>query len=892
MSIFNHFLVNFCKYFTVDITNYYILAVSEKGKIMKRIKQLTGNIVLITIIAFSSFIIMGSAPSAKSVYNDFGDLRNKSYYSDIFTKSELKQLSKAAKLHVKGKSKLKSALTYFKKAEGYKKMADDNRSGKREKYLKSAKKYEAKALKLAFKAYDKLFEYTSVTHDIYKSRLKKMNSDGSAEHKLAISIVDSAKMIFRKGYNIKNNAFDSRGKQRYDFFKPAYNLQHKAIKKQELAFGLFEKDKDIDIKKLVKGKDNKVAENKNKQNRNNKNNNQNNNNNQQNNKVNNNNQNNNNARNNNVNKIKNIQDYDPNMDPNLYRSKETIIIPSLRITSQDSTLLMNADEKTAYANILMKQVDESYLEIDAIRNDAEKERDVVRKQMIIQRAVEKEKDVFVILVRAANLFIQTNEIKYTFYKKYFSVVRPPEKNEISITGAKYEKNAEVLFSDAKNTIVRANLQSYVSEKYLQLMEAIQTELYAIQEQENAYCTYLGYRITPLPLDSGYSENIFVDNTKTDDNKNNKTNENTNKGNKTVKIKKYTYSYSGSYMYSVSQPKPYVLKHKEGTVFKIQTGVFKDLLPLKTFGVYSPISFITFINNPFKKFMVGEYRSTEAAEYVLGKIKETGLKDAFIIAYIDGKQKSYSFAKLKLKTDNSYKKIAKNELAVLKGKPVSSDNDNQLVVNNEINDSNIKYGTGKYDFAKGADIKQTIGVVYAVQIGMFKLPKTNDELKEVKPLLEERTFDGTKFMKGPFTNYESAKKERDILKLSGFTKAFVTVYYNGNNISLGDAKNKVKKEVVIINNQPSVYFAVQIGAYGNKLTNDVEKKFQILSQKYTISSKNDKSGLVIYTVGQYVAYEQAVILKNELKQNGYSDCFVVAFKNEQKIKVGDAIKLIK
>ena len=47
---------------------------------------------------------------------------------------------------------------------------------------------------------------------------------------------------------------------------------------------------------------------------------------------------------------------------------------------------------------------------------------------------------------------------------------------------------------------------------------------------------------------------------------------------------------------------------------------------------------------------------------------------------------------------------------------------------------------------------------------------------------------------------------------------------------------------------------------------------------------------LYIIGDYKSYNEAKYLKNKLHAEGNSDCFIVAFKGEEKISIGEAIKL--
>jgi hypothetical protein len=179
--------------------------------------------------------------------------------------------------------------------------------------------------------------------------------------------------------------------------------------------------------------------------------------------------------------------------------------------------------------------------------------------------------------------------------------------------------------------------------------------------------------------------------------------------------------------------------------------------------------------------------------------------------------------------------------------------------------------------------------------MYQLPKTNEELKMTTPLMQENTKAGMKFINGPFYSYIEAVNKNNELISKGFDKSFVTSYFDGKHISLTQAKSveaSGKKEKIETVKKDSLFFSVQIGAYSTKLSENDEKQFKTISEKYTISAIADQNGLVIYTVGKYKTYEETLLVKNEIKKLGTTDGFVVAFLNNKKITVQEAIKISK
>lgn len=80
----------------------------------------------------------------------------------------------------------------------------------------------------------------------------------------------------------------------------------------------------------------------------------------------------------------------------------------------------------------------------------------------------------------------------------------------------------------------------------------------------------------------------------------------------------------------------------------------------------------------------------------------------------------------------------------------------------------------------------------------------------------------------------------------------------------------------------IYFKVQIGAFRNPIPQDNFKEF------VPITGERTNSGLTRYTVGYFTQFQNADNAKKEIRGMGYSDAFVVAFKNGKRIPIYEAV----
>ncbi len=785
---------------------------------------------------------------------------SKSTWYNLFNKKMKKELAKADKTYTKGKGSITKASVYFKKAEGFLHISENAKTDKeKKKAYKNYTKNESKGIKTALKGYNYIFASNQVKNKIYSRKLESFEYDTSLFHTSSKKVSTEAGIMFKQAEVMKKNAKGFSGKQQYIFIKEAADLQFQSLTKRELAFELYEKSNDVDMQqfapKKVVADTVQTAEDLAK-------------------------------------KYKNLIEgdtantYNPNTDGNVYKTRLTPILSKINIKKSDSLFLQKMYAYNSKADSLMLEIDAEYLVIDSIRVEAQKEQDRLKRDMITQKAVELEQKTFYKLIKSANLYIKANEVKYNIYKTYLPTVKTADTTKQHKIAKEFIISSDSIHRYVESSIANANLQFFKHEEYLQLMDANQAQLSALQQQENAFSTYFGWTTTLLPEPAKYK--YIVERPEL-------TNDSTVIINRKNKLE---YNYLASFYYSVANPKPDTLIYGKGVFFKVQLGVFKNLLSLNDFGKYSPISFDTFKSNSYKRFMLGKYTRPSSAEYVLKELKAKGYTDAFIVGYINGKRTTYKKAREQVlvaqknddksnkgnKTNKEIQEIKKND------KKIKKETQNFKY-------KNLNYGTGKYDFVQGVNIKNVKGLVYGVQVGMFQIPKTNEELKMIRPLMEEKTKKGTKLMKGPYYSYIEAYNETSNIRSKGFKQAYVTAYFDGQHITLSKAKGieaAQNKEIKNPENntESRPIFSVQIGAYSTELTAAKQAQFKEISKKYTITALADQNGLVLYIVGKYASYEETVIIKNDLKRSGFTDGFVIAFYNGRKINVNDAIKIIK
>lgn len=87
----------------------------------------------------------------------------------------------------------------------------------------------------------------------------------------------------------------------------------------------------------------------------------------------------------------------------------------------------------------------------------------------------------------------------------------------------------------------------------------------------------------------------------------------------------------------------------------------------------------------------------------------------------------------------------------------------------------------------ATLKAQKGIVYRVQIGVYKNAVSVDVFKGLTPVFEETFSGGVKYSAGAFTHFTDALHAKEYIKTMGLTDSFVVAYYNGKRVTIEEAK---------------------------------------------------------------------------------------------------------
>jgi len=216
----------------------------------------------------------------------------------------------------------------------------------------------------------------------------------------------------------------------------------------------------------------------------------------------------------------------------------------------------------------------------------------------------------------------------------------------------------------------------------------------------------------------------------------------------------------------------------GMIYKIQIGAFSKPVDLARFSDFEPVT-TDEVGNNLIRYSAGLFYTKAQAFSSLGPIKALGYSDAFVVAYCDGVRYT----------------IAEADELLRQGK-CSLNQDLQMAFDSRIETKNLTYAQGP-NAAPAEPLEPTEGLLFTVQIGVFNAPISHERLQRLTPLNVQLTEKNQiRYSIGKYDVVEDAAKQRDAVRLIGFTDAFVVAYYNGERITIAEAKTILETQGAI------------------------------------------------------------------------------------------------
>ncbi|MCW5897718.1 MAG: PD40 domain-containing protein [Flavobacteriales bacterium] len=253
-----------------------------------------------------------------------------------------------------------------------------------------------------------------------------------------------------------------------------------------------------------------------------------------------------------------------------------------------------------------------------------------------------------------------------------------------------------------------------------------------------------------------------------------------------------------------EPIPIDAAMPRGLVYKVQIGAFRRPVPEEAFSDMSPMTGER-LENGVVRYMAGMFTGYEQAAAAKDKVRDRGYRDAFVVAYLDGKRVTLTEASrmgggrpAAAVASGTATPPAATVATIERPLPAAPPAAATEVLANYPPTAEailsafapVAEATSYYNVPGAAPARQveTIqGLFFTVQVGVYSRPVALDKLFNITPLNSERIEGGkVRYTSGLHLDMESARTGREQAIARGVKDAFVTAYLNGRRIPMGEA----------------------------------------------------------------------------------------------------------
>jgi epidermal growth factor receptor substrate 15 len=261
----------------------------------------------------------------------------------------------------------------------------------------------------------------------------------------------------------------------------------------------------------------------------------------------------------------------------------------------------------------------------------------------------------------------------------------------------------------------------------------------------------------------------------------------------------------------------------GIVFKVQIGAFRKPVPQEAFSDMSPVMGES-VGNGLVRYTAGLFVGFDGAAAAKDQVRDRGYRDAFVVAYRDGKRiplgeamrsagasaqptRTVAQERLVISDDRTQTVVAERPVVVAAPVPtpiVVHGNDSASILASyptsaeEIMDLFVptEQAAAYYDVpgaAPAAQVETIRGLFFTVQVGVYSKPVPLEKIFNITPLNSERTETAkVRYTTGRFQGLEQARVRKDQTVALGVKDAFITAYLNGKRIPVREATMLLEK----------------------------------------------------------------------------------------------------
>ena len=303
---------------------------------------------------------------------------------------------------------------------------------------------------------------------------------------------------------------------------------------------------------------------------------------------------------------------------------------------------------------------------------------------------------------------------------------------------------------------------------------------------------------------------------------------------------------------------------KGLVYKVKIGEFSDGIPAQVANKFLSIDDLESVtlDNGVVMYLVGSYTTLDGARGRKNDLEGKGIEDTYLMVDNNGEVSDYVEPTPELE-------IEEDEVVV-------------EALEDEISEEVVTTVT---------EDEMTNETTYRIQVGAFNAELSDEVFVGVNNVISFTGKDGlVRYMAGSFVEYKDAIDYQAQMKARGFEDAFIVTYKNGERISLNVAiktDNPVSEEV--IEDEVNLEFTVQIMVAKASVSAAELKKMSKLGK---IDKEAEGTEMYRYFSGTYEVLEDANIQLEKAKLAGYTDAFIVTYKDGERITLQEAKKLMR
>lgn len=231
--------------------------------------------------------------------------------------------------------------------------------------------------------------------------------------------------------------------------------------------------------------------------------------------------------------------------------------------------------------------------------------------------------------------------------------------------------------------------------------------------------------------------------------------------------------------------PIGVENPTGLVYRVQVGAFSKRIKSSVFKEFNPVSGELISGTSITRYMAGFFNNSDSVVQARQDIRGLGYGDAFVVAYCDGERISFGEAR---RREASGACVPKGTNEIMMEVALNTAENLGILVSNEVQDvPELTYNQAP-GAAEADPIENMKGLFFTVQVGVFNRPVGIEDLNNMPDIITIRLPNGLiRYSSGKFDSLEDAFPRQKTARERGVGGAFITAYYNGKRISIGNAR---------------------------------------------------------------------------------------------------------